>query len=237
MKLYNMNLSNFATKSRIAIYDKGLNIEIAAIPGNNLKSPEYLKINPLGKTPALDADGTIVAESEIINEYLEDKFPSPPLLPKTPEGRARVRAFTRFHDLYLEPPLRALFGQLNPKSRDEKIVNQRQTEFNQRLDQLEAMLSPSGFASARVHTGRLRARADDVLRDRHVAGLRRQAGAGRAPQAGGVVEARPDASVGEQSARRDGRGARGHDEALVFHQPSRRASDAGANAAIGCGVR
>jgi len=63
MKLYNMNLSNFASKSRIAIYDKGLNIEIAAIPGNNLKSPEYLKINPLGKTPALDADGTIVAES------------------------------------------------------------------------------------------------------------------------------------------------------------------------------
>jgi glutathione S-transferase len=147
MKLYNMNLSNFATKSRIAIYDKGLNIEIAAIPGNNLKSPEYLKINPLGKTPALDADGVVIAESEIINEYLEDKFPTPPLLPKTPEGRARVRSFTRFHDLYLEPPLRALFGQLNPKSRDEKIVNERLTEFNQRLDQLESMLSPSGFAA------------------------------------------------------------------------------------------
>ena len=149
MKLYNMNLSNFATKSRIAIYDKGLNIEIAAIPGNNLKSPEYLKINPLGKTPALDADGMIVAESEIINEYLEDKFPNPPLLPKTPEERARVRTFTRFHDLYLEPPLRALFGQLNPKSRDEKVVNERLTEFNQRLDQLEAMLSPSGLRRGR----------------------------------------------------------------------------------------
>lgn len=147
MKLYNMNLSNFASKSRIAIYDKGLDIEIAAIPGNNLKSPEYLKINPLGKTPALDADGVIIAESEIINEYLEDKFPNPPLLPKSPEDRARVRTFTRFHDLYLEPPLRALFGQLNPKSRDEKVVNERLTEFNQRLDQLEAMLAPSGFAA------------------------------------------------------------------------------------------
>jgi glutathione S-transferase len=146
MKLYNMNLSNFATKSRIAIYDKGIAIEIAAIPGNNLKSPEYLKINPLGKTPALDAEGMIIAESEVINEYFEDKYPSPPLLPKTPEDRARVRMFTRFHDLYLEPPLRALFGQVNPKTRDEKIVNERLTEFNQRLDQLEAMLSPSGFA-------------------------------------------------------------------------------------------
>jgi glutathione S-transferase len=147
MKLYNMNLSNFATKSRIAIYDKGLNIEIAPVPGGNLKSPEYIKINPLGKIPALDADGMIIAESEVINEYLEDKFPSPPLLPKSPEGRARVRLFTRFHDLYLEPPLRALFGQLSPKSRDEKVVNERLTEFNQRLDQLESMLAPSGFAS------------------------------------------------------------------------------------------
>ena len=152
MKLYNMNLSNFASKSRIAIYDKGLDIEIAAIPGNNLKSPEYLKINPLGKTPALDADGVIIAESEIINEYLEDKFPNPPLLPKSPEDRARVRTFTRFHDLYLEPPLRALFGQLNPKSRDEKVVNERLTEFNQRLDQLEAMLAPSGFAAGAEFT-------------------------------------------------------------------------------------
>jgi len=147
MKLYNMNLSNFATKSRIAIYDKGLDIEMAAIPGGNPKSPEFLKINPLGKTPALDADGMIVAESEIINEYLEEKFPNPPLLPKTPEERAHVRTFTRFHDLYLEPPLRALFGQLNPKTRDEKIVNERLTEFNQRLDQLEAMLAASGFAA------------------------------------------------------------------------------------------
>jgi glutathione S-transferase len=147
MKLYNMNLSNFASKSRIAIYDKGLNIEIAAIPGDNLKSPDYLKINPLGKTPALDADGVVIVESEVINEYLEEKFPAPPLLPKTPEERARVRTITRFHDLYLEPPLRALFGQLNPKSRDEKVVNERLTEFNQRLDQLETVLSPSGFAT------------------------------------------------------------------------------------------
>src|SRR5271167_2240683 len=122
MKLYSVSTSNFAAKSRIAIYDKGLAIDIVSIPGNDLKSPEYLKINFLGKTPALDADGFMIPESETINEYLEDKFPAPALLPKSPEGRARVRILTRFHDLYLEPPLRALFGQMNPKTRDEKIV-------------------------------------------------------------------------------------------------------------------
>jgi len=147
MKLYNMNLSNFATKCRIAIYDKGAQVEIVGIPGGNNKSPEYLKINPLGKVPAFDADGLIIPESEVINEYLEDKFPTPALLPKSAEGRAKVRTFTRFHDLYLEPPLRALFGQMNPKTRDEKVVNEKLTELNGRLDHLDKLLADSGFAN------------------------------------------------------------------------------------------
>src|SRR5260370_10511108 len=147
MKLYNQNLSNFASKSRIAIYDKGLNVELVAPPGGALNSPEYLKINPLGKIPCLDADGLIIPESETINEYFEDKFPQKPLLPKSPEGRAKVRSFTRFHDLYLEPPLRALFGQMSPKTRDEKVVNEKLTEFNKRLDELERMIADSGFAA------------------------------------------------------------------------------------------
>ncbi len=147
MKLYGMNLSNFATKSRIVVYEKGANVEIVAPPGG-MKSAEYLKINPLGKIPTLDADGTIIAESEVINEYLEEKFPNPPLLPKSPEARAKVRLFTRFHDLYFDPPLRALFGQLNPKSRDEKVVNEKLTELQTRLDQLESMLAePGNFAA------------------------------------------------------------------------------------------
>jgi glutathione S-transferase len=147
MKLYGMNLSNFATKSRIVVYEKGVNVEIVAPPGG-MKSAEYLKINPLGKVPTLDADGTIIPESEIINEYLEEKFPTPALMPKSPEARARVRVFTRFHDLYLDPPLRALFGQLNPKTRDEQVVNERLTELQMRLDQLESMLAePGSFAA------------------------------------------------------------------------------------------
>src|ERR1022692_1869959 len=146
MKLYNMNLSNFATKSRLVIYEKGLKVDMVEPPGGS-HSAEDLKINPLGKIPTLDADGLIIPESETINEYLEDKFPEKPLLPKSPEARAKVRTFTRFHDLYLEPPLRALFAHMNPKSRDEKVVNEKLTEVNKRLDELEKMLGESGFAA------------------------------------------------------------------------------------------
>src|ERR1700680_152786 len=139
MKLYSVPLSNFASKCRIAIYEKGCPVEIAAIPGGDLKAPEYLKIYPMGKTPSLEADGMMIGESEVINEYLEDKFPTPALMPKSPEARAKVRSFGRFHDLYLEPPGRALFGQMDPKTRDAKLVAEKLAEVDTRVDQLERM--------------------------------------------------------------------------------------------------
>jgi glutathione S-transferase len=147
MKLYNLNLSNFATKCRIVVFEKGANIELAEIPGGNPKSADYLKINPLGKVPALQNEDLVVAESEIINEYLEEKFPSPALLPKSPEARAKVRFLARLNDLYLDPPFRALFPQLNPKTRDDAVVSAKLAELQERLDLLEGILPASGFAA------------------------------------------------------------------------------------------
>jgi len=152
MKLYSAKLSNFAAKCRLAIYEKNAPVEITPIPGADLKSPEYLKIYPLGKTPALQVDGQIIGESEVINEYLEEKFQNPPLLPKDPEGRARVRGLSRFHDLYLEPPLRALFPQVNPATRDQKVVDEKLAELTTRLDQLEAALSSGPYAAGAAFT-------------------------------------------------------------------------------------
>src|SRR2546428_3496421 len=147
MKLYNMYLSNFASKCRIAINEKGAKIEIAPIPGGDLKSPEYLKIYPMGKTPSLEVDGQILGESEVINEYLEETYPQKPLLPKDAESRARVRGISRFHDLYLEPPLRALFPQVAAKEKDQKLITEKLAEIKLRLDQLEGMLSSGAYAS------------------------------------------------------------------------------------------
>ena len=140
MKLYNLALSNFASKSRIAIYEKGVNVEFVDPPGG-LGSADYKKINPLGKVPALVLDnGQLIAESELINEYLEDKYPAKPLLPKDAEGRAQVRAFTRFHDLYLEPPMRAVFPKLFGQQLDDQFIQEKITEVNNRLDQLEGTI-------------------------------------------------------------------------------------------------
>lgn len=152
MKLYNANLSNFASKCRLAIYEKDAPVEIAPIPGGDLKSPEYLKIYPLGMTPALDVNGQVIGESEVINEYLEEKFPTTPLLPKDAEGRARSRSISRFHDLHLEPPLRALFFQVMVKEKDTKLIAEKLAELKTRLDQLEGMLSSGPYALGAAFT-------------------------------------------------------------------------------------
>jgi glutathione S-transferase len=147
MKLYNMNLSNFASKCRLAIYEKGAAVEIVPIPGGDLKSPAYLAIYPLGKTPALEVDGEVIGESDVINEYLEEKFPEKPLLPRSPEARARVRFLCHFHDLYLEPPMRALFPQVSAPERDADLIAEKLAEIKERLDQLEALLGDEAYAA------------------------------------------------------------------------------------------
>jgi glutathione S-transferase len=152
MKLYNANLSNFASKCRLAIYEKNAPVELVPIPNFDLKSPEYLKIYPMGKTPCLEVNGEIIGESEVINEYLEEKFPATPLLPKDPEGRARARGISRFHDLYLEPPLRALFPQVQAKEKDKQLITEKIGEVRTRLDQLEGMLSSGPYAIGSAFT-------------------------------------------------------------------------------------
>ena len=116
-------------------------------PGLRSVSPEYLKIYPIGKIPSLEVDGLVFGESEVINEYLEDRFPTPSLLPGTPNERAKSRTLSRFHDLYLDPPLRALVAQANPARRDPKVFADRLSELTGRLDQLETILADAGFAA------------------------------------------------------------------------------------------
>jgi glutathione S-transferase len=152
MKLYNAYLSNFASKCRLAIYEKNAPVELVPIPGGDLKSAEYLKIYPMGMTPSLDVNGQIIGESEVINEYLEEKFPATPLLPKDAEGRARSRGISRFHDLYLEPPMRALFPQVSAKEKDTKLIGEKLAEIKTRLDQLEGMLSSGPYALGAAFT-------------------------------------------------------------------------------------
>jgi glutathione S-transferase len=94
--------------------EKGLQWETTwlDLPNGEHKKPEYLAINPVGKVPALIDDGVIVHDSTIINEYLEDKFPEKPLLPRDPAMKARARAFEDYCDAYFAPSLGKILMQM-----------------------------------------------------------------------------------------------------------------------------
>jgi glutathione S-transferase len=121
---------------RVVLEAKGIAYDVID-PPDGYGSLAYRRLVPSGTIPAIRHGGFVLSESEAINEYLEEAFPRPSLLPGTAKERARQRFFARFHDLSLEPPLRALFRQIDPKKRDRDFVTARVAEFNARLAQLE----------------------------------------------------------------------------------------------------
>ncbi|HKS56994.1 MAG TPA: maleylacetoacetate isomerase [Steroidobacteraceae bacterium] len=94
MKLYTFFRSSAAFRVRIALNLKGLQYESLpkAFARNEHRAPEYLALNPQGLIPALATDGVVLSQSLAIIEYLNERHPTPPLLPDDPIDRARVRS-------------------------------------------------------------------------------------------------------------------------------------------------
>ncbi|GBF30921.1 maleylpyruvate isomerase [bacterium MnTg04] len=95
MKLYTYWRSSSAYRVRIALNLK--DVEYESVPvhlvkdGGRQKSAEYLKLNPQGLVPVLVDGDIVLRQSLAIIEYLDEKYPRPPLLPESAKGRARVR--------------------------------------------------------------------------------------------------------------------------------------------------
>lgn len=94
MQLYNFFRSGTSHRTRIALNLKGLAYDYIPV---SLATEEHLgsafkAINPQGLVPALVDDGRVLIQSPAIIEWLEERHPNPPLLPRDPEARARVRA-------------------------------------------------------------------------------------------------------------------------------------------------
>ena len=145
MKLYNSNLSPFASRVRAQIYAKGLSVELVDPPGGP-HSPEYANINPMEKIPALDDNGFHLPESATIMDYIEDRFPNPSLRPEDPKARATVRLLARIADLYILGALVPLFAQVNPKTRDEKVTDAALTDLAKALVNAERYLDQGNYA-------------------------------------------------------------------------------------------
>jgi maleylpyruvate isomerase len=118
VKLYSYYRSSAAYRVRIALNLKGLAYETLPIhlikDGGHNRRPEYRAVNPQMRVPTLVAPGgEILIQSLAIIEYLDETHPQPPLLPKDPIARAKVRALSELiacdiHPLNNVGPLRYL---------------------------------------------------------------------------------------------------------------------------------
>jgi maleylacetoacetate isomerase len=94
LQLYTFFRSSAAFRVRIALNIKGLHYQSISkflAKGEHLQ-PDYLAINAQGLVPALAIHDTVLTQSLAIIEYLDEEFPTPPLLPNEPTARAHVRA-------------------------------------------------------------------------------------------------------------------------------------------------
>ncbi len=94
IRLYTYWRSSTAYRVRIGLNLKGLAFEPVAVDLSTVenRAPAFLAVNPQGLVPALEIDGRLLVQSLPILEYLDERWPEPPLLPSDPEARARVRA-------------------------------------------------------------------------------------------------------------------------------------------------
>jgi maleylpyruvate isomerase len=95
LRLHGYFRSTASYRVRIALNLKGLAYEnvFHHLRRGEQNAPEYRALNPQGLLPALETEGSVLTQSLAICEYLEEKYPQPPILPSDPIERARVRAF------------------------------------------------------------------------------------------------------------------------------------------------
>ena len=122
----------------MVLHEKGIDFDVHEVDLSN-KGEEFLSVSPYGKVPVLCVNGTSLYESNIVNEYLDEVYGSPRLMPENPEGRASVRSWMAFADDYFFP---SVFGvRVGPqRGYSEERIREAKEKLDDVLSRLEHQL-------------------------------------------------------------------------------------------------
>ncbi len=144
IKLYDFPQSPYCQKVRLVLAEKDLSFDkvFVDLMKNEQKSPDFLRLNPYGKVPVLVDEGEAVYDSTVINEYLEDEYPHPPLMPADSGERARVRMFEDFADNSFTAQGGLLAAELRkpPEQSDQDRIQRYRTDLIRVLEFLDRQL-------------------------------------------------------------------------------------------------
>jgi len=149
LKLYDYPDCPFCQKVRVVLAEKDLEFEkvLVDLRKQEQKAPEFLRLNPYGKVPVLVDEDEVIYDSTIINEYLEEEYPLPRLMPEDSQGRAKVRLLEDYCDNSFIPPTTMLLAQLRKPEgeRDTQRVEQAREELRRCLYHLRDHLDGSEY--------------------------------------------------------------------------------------------
>jgi len=151
IKLYDFGPSPNCQRVEIALHEKGLSYDIEPVDlrKREQKKPEFLKLNPYGKVPVIVDGQRVLFESCIINEYLDEQYPTPPLMPKDPYERARIRVLTDYGLNYIHSQYWAIRGELYVKKeegeRDWKLIEETTQQLRELLQYLENEIGDKAY--------------------------------------------------------------------------------------------
>ena len=136
-------------RTRIVLKEKNLPFDriLLDLPNKEQKQDWYLALNPYGKVPLLVEEGAWVYESALCNEYLEEKYPTPPLAPTDPSAKAQMRLWVEWCNSQFVPPVIGLIYEQRkpPAERSQEKIDHSKTRLNELLPRLEAQLQSRDY--------------------------------------------------------------------------------------------
>ena len=133
MTLYSGTTCPFSHRCRIVLYEKGMDFQVIDVDLFN-KPEDIAVINPYNRVPVLVDRDLVLYEANIINEYIDERFPHPQLMPGDPVARARVRLFLFNFEKELFANVNLLEGR-GIKGTDKQLEKAR-SQIRDRLTQL-----------------------------------------------------------------------------------------------------
>jgi glutathione S-transferase len=118
VEIFSAAVCPFAQRSRMMLLQKLVNFEVTEIDLNH-KPDNFLEISPYGKVPVIKHGTNRVWESAIVNEYLEEVFPEPPMLPTDPGLRALARIWIDFANTKFTPAFYKLLLSQTPETQQD----------------------------------------------------------------------------------------------------------------------
>ncbi len=119
LKLYSTNSCPFAHRSRLMLYEKGIDFELIEIDLSN-KPDWFASVSLYTKVPALEQGDVRIYESAIVNEYIDEVYPTPAMVPADPGRRALARIWVDYCNTRFTSAFGGLLRGTDPTARPEK---------------------------------------------------------------------------------------------------------------------